>query len=629
MATMAGGDARKSVHTLTKSLVMNYQLIAKIRGTLCQECTLPFHQSILRAYHVQEEPATQGGGIVRNAVGEVKAQDLEALSPHALGRVTLNADGQGELLIHDKAAYNGGGLLLILEVPFLEGMESPESRHPARYLSLGTVSPAWEIKDRDSFHAPFSTCLPERIVLLLLEYFGLWIISGKVNVCDAQGKTIGPAPGLTVTAMDNDLIQDDDLGSATSDSQGHFRIAYRSRDFKRTPFSPAINTETLGGAGPDLYFIVKAGSNVRLRENPERGLQPDRKDVGRIACVQLCIPGTYDGRATSSAWTRIGYYQISTEGALKAFDGAGFLLPGGTEEKWAITGTIGLMGLQPYPLGSQQEYRFLYATTTGDNTQPALDASLFKPVKADDGIFVADQIVGVLKANLPAPFEYIPVNLRSNHLDSEGWVNLRQAVEDALDATKGFSAANLNNSEEAWYFSGNSALMHIDTKPLSKGRKSVPLQANVLYDGPPIPVEKIALRFEVREKGGGTPGQNNGTTLNAMVINNDAMSIDISMGKEECAIFRIGEPVQLGYSLFHPYLHHTTVEIKKGRSNYEPCGPVPIVPAGSDRAAGQVDLKSFLKEPCTYTVRMHWSLRLTNGVDNIGGHEEVQFYSEG
>ena len=607
---------------------MNYRLIAKIRGTLCQECTLPFHQSILRAYHVQEEPATQGGGIVRNTVGEVKAQDLEALSPHALGRVTLNADGQGELLIHDKAAYNGGGLLLILEVPFLEGMESPESRHPARFLSLGTVSPAWEIKDRDSFHAPYSTCLPERIVLLLLEYFGLWIISGKVNVCDAQGKTIGPAPGLTVTAMDNDLIQDDDLGSATSDSQGHFRIAYRSRDFKRTPFSPRINIETLGGAGPDLYFIVKAGANVLLQEDPDRGLQPDRKDVGRIACVRLCIPGARDGQVIPSVWTRVGNYHISTQGNPQAFDGPGFLHPGGTAENWAITGTIGLMGTPPYPLdpGSQEEYRFLYSSMTGDNTLAPLGASPFKPVVAGDGIFVENQFVGTLQRN--SPFILISVTLHGGHLDSEGWVDLRKALEDALNAEPGFSAADLNDPAQSWYFSSNSALMYVNTDPFTadEGRTPVPLQTNVLYGGLAIPVEKIALRFEIREKGSGTPGLNNGITLNAMVVNNDAMSMDLAMDNEECTIFQ-QEPVRLGYSLFHPYLHRANVHSKKGRSAYVFRGAVPI-PAGSDRAAGLFDLTPFLEGTCSYIARLSWSLRLTNGVDIISGHDEVPFYYE-
>lgn len=607
---------------------MNYQLIAKIRGILCQECTLPFRHSILRAYRVQEEQSTQGGGIARDTVGEVKAQDLEALSPQALGRVTLNAYGQGELLIQDKAAYNGGGLLLILEVPFLEGMEGPEPRHPARYLSLGTMFPAWDTNDRASFHAKYSVCLPERVVLLLLEHFGLWIISGKVNVCDAHGKTIGPAPGLTVTAMDNDLIQDDDLGSATIDSQGHFRIAYRSRDFKRTPFSPRINIETLGGAGPDLYFIVKAGSNVLLQEDPDRGLQPDRKDVGRIACVRLCIPGARDGRVIPSVWTRVGNYHISTQGNPQAFDGPGFLHPGGTADNWAITGTIGLMGTPPYPLdpGSQEEYRFLYSSVTGDNTNAALDASTFKPVVAGDGIFVADQFVGTLQKNFPLTF--VSVYLRASHLDSEGWVDLRKALEDALNATTVFSAADLSDPGQSWYFSHNSTFMRIDTHSFTaeEGRTPVPLQANVLYGGSAIPVEKIALRFEIREKGSGTPGLNNGITLNAMLVNNDAMSMDIATDNEECTIFQ-QEPVRLGYSLFHPYLHRVNVDSKKGRSAYIFRGAVPI-PAGSDRAAGLFDLTPFLEGTCSYIARLSWSLRLTNGVDIIGGHDEVPFYYE-
>lgn len=610
---------------------MKYHLIASIRGNLCQECTLPFHHSVLRAFRVRESLDVPTRGPQKDVVGEIKAQDLEALQGQAIGQVTLDAEGRGVLIAHESSGYAGEPLLLVLEVPFLDPMSKPEQRRATRYLSLGTTTPQWSTQDQRIATAPFSACLPERIVLLLLEYFDVWIISGKVNVCSERGLPISPAGGLTVTAIDNDWLKDDALGTATTDAQGRFRIAYRSADVKKTPLSPIINVETLGSAGPDIYFVVKAGNTVLLEEDPDRGLQPDRKDVGRIACVQLCIPGQGGGTVVPSVWIGVGKHKISTQGNPQAFDANGYLDPDSSANLWAITRSPSLVGTAPNPLdpAGLQEYRFLYSLVTGDNTQAALNPSTFTPYVPADGFVVE---VGTLYR--VAPFKTAVVFLTKAHIDpSEGWVNLRKALEDAVTNTPGLSVADLSDPAQTWVFSGNSILMRLDTTRLNTGgsRPEVSLQPGSLYVGAAAPVEKVALRFEVRSQGSNVPGINNGLTLNAMVINNDAMSVDIGMqnaagGNMECTIFN-QEPPFLAYSLFHPYLLNATVELRKGSGPSVNVGSI-SVPTNSDRVAGKFDLSPFLSGTCSYIAKLNWALRLSDGQFNIGDDESTSFYYE-
>src|SRR5947208_1333232 len=84
--------------------------------------------------------------------------------------------------------------------------------------------------------------------LAILTRFGVWSICGHLRTCK-EGQ---PIPGALVTAFDADWLQDDPLGSATTDFGGKFLISYLRDDFEKTPLSPwGINFELIGG--PDLY----------------------------------------------------------------------------------------------------------------------------------------------------------------------------------------------------------------------------------------------------------------------------------------------------------------------------------------------------------------------------------------
>src|SRR3954453_16010081 len=96
--------------------------------------------------------------------------------------------------------------------------------------------------------AAFEYCLPNRDGSEVRRRFGAWVICGMVTDC----KTGVAIAGVKVRAFDADWLQDDDLGSGTTDGAGKFRIDYLPIDFKQTPLSPLISFELIGG--PDIYF---------------------------------------------------------------------------------------------------------------------------------------------------------------------------------------------------------------------------------------------------------------------------------------------------------------------------------------------------------------------------------------
>jgi hypothetical protein len=101
-----------------------------------------------------------------------------------------------------------------------------------------------------------------------------------------------PLSGVQVTAYDADWIQDDCLGSATTDDEGKFRIDYAQADFLQTPLSPIINYEQ---GGPDLYFTVESPTGqILLKEPKTQGNSPERIDAGHCTYVELAVEGVLE-----------------------------------------------------------------------------------------------------------------------------------------------------------------------------------------------------------------------------------------------------------------------------------------------------------------------------------------------
>ena len=149
-------------------------------------------------------------------------------------------------------------------------------------FSITTLQPAWR-QTEDGFVAAWEYCLPSRIWCWILALFGVWTICGHLTTCEEGW----PIPGATVTAYDADWLQDDPLGSGTTDFSGHFLIYYTRDDFEKTPLTPwGINIEWVGG--PDVYFKAELGGTTILQETQADGRVPGRENAGPCLCVELC-----------------------------------------------------------------------------------------------------------------------------------------------------------------------------------------------------------------------------------------------------------------------------------------------------------------------------------------------------
>lgn len=206
---------------------------------------------------------------------------ISAKSSGLLGEATTDDGGNFVLKLDAASEYNGEAFevdLLIPDLPFRKANQP----HAGRQLTLTTMKPRWEAT-ATGFAAGWSYTIPVEIWSDMHSQFDAWVVCGTVVA--AENGT--PLPGVRVTAYDADWIQDDCLGSATTNDTGNFRIDYARADFLRTPLSPLINYEE---GGPDLYFRVESPTGeLLLQEVKTAANGPTRANVGHCTHVELAV----------------------------------------------------------------------------------------------------------------------------------------------------------------------------------------------------------------------------------------------------------------------------------------------------------------------------------------------------
>lgn len=320
----------------------------RLCGHICDDCEDPLGDVVVRLYRHRE-----GQDVTSLAAASAKetfvVNDAEAV---AAKRGALLAEGRttpdGRFAVTLPEGYRGEAFELDvrIEAPRHGG---PADREPLQF-TITTVQPRFRELPEESV-AAFEHCLPARTYCRILAWFGIYAICGRVTVC----KTKAPVPGVRVSAFDVDWIEDDSLGSATTDAQGKFLIFYPAAAYQRTPIS-WIQWEWFHG--PDLYFRVDfvPTATALLVEPRSRGRQPDRENVGPCACVDLCLERTPPPPPEPPpVFQRVGGYNFLT-----AIDSA----PGATGrtlgDDRAFYETIRLNGVLAKKLnGNPVEYAFL------------------------------------------------------------------------------------------------------------------------------------------------------------------------------------------------------------------------------------------------------------------------------
>ncbi|MEP7094876.1 MAG: hypothetical protein ABI793_12535 [Flavobacterium sp.] len=470
------------------------------------------------------------------------------------------------------------------------------------------------------------------------HFFDAWVICGHLMNC----KTNTPIANANVTAMDADFLTDDNLGSATTDANGHFRIDYSSADFKKTFLSPWINVETDPSflsfqSGPDVYFKAELAGTKLIDETKADA----RKNVGYCLCVNLCsevnvvTPG---GPTFPSAWTGIGNAFSSSYGSSSYdFDADGYAGSGKHVlfSHIRFTGQAALKSASGNPI----EYRFRVSKTTApNNTAPLPETNFTEIVGPLNGLFVSS-IVSKLSRKISSFFlNEIFVWSDKTDFDGEGWFDVNHAIERTL-VEKGLTPADLalyNVIEEDTLISMNTAVL---TTALSvpdsfSAGQEVP-------DANDIPIEKFAIRFEIREvidKPSNIfaiiPGD--GKTLNSVVMNNNPIyrRLAIKELEETTLCSPISGTLHAKYTLYHPYLSSCSLTIRKNSEVTERTildGIIDPAPAVDQRTNNNSTLNNPpTLERCTYIVKLKSSTRKHDGdnPDPDGGLplEQLFFY---
>ena len=411
---------------------MSHVISGRLVGLLCDDCWEPLVGATIRLVGATGDRVSQAAAaepkhtttVLEESVATERATSL-------LGEGVVGQDGA--FTIELREGYEGGAFDVDVYCGTMTGHKVPPK--PLTF-TLTTLAPQWR-ESKEGYAAAWSYEIPHRIWCGLRGRLGWWSICGHVRVCDTE---IG-VPGVKVSAFDVDWIQDDALGSATTDVSGHFRIDYTVADFSRTPWSPWINIELV--AGPDVYFRVDGPTGVLLQEPRSRGRAQDRQNVGPCFCVDLCVKDVPGDTDQPYPWfDHIGVYKTLT-----GFDSG----PGGTGrtlgDDRAFYSALRLNGVLGRLLGGQPaEYRFEY--DDGSGWKPVLPGQM---VPMQIGTWerltgslppVETKAVVVLGANGPDQIAVTP--------DAQGWIAVPQ-----------------DNSLTTGLFVPNNNLLGLDSRALS------------------------------------------------------------------------------------------------------------------------------------------------------------------
>ncbi|MEW5987042.1 MAG: hypothetical protein AB1791_10450 [Chloroflexota bacterium] len=270
---------------------MSYIFRGRLCGYLCDQCDEPLSNVVIRLYRVQSDPRVAALAVAdpKETFVLLDEEMIKARKKLLLAEARTDSDGRYEFVLTEKQGYKGEPFEFTVYCESVPGQKESRQRPQPRHFSVTTLQPLWRERG-DDYLWVWDYCLAYRYWCAIRALFGAWVICGHVLACQYKNQ---PLSGVTVYAYDRDWITDDPLGSAVTDAGGHFRIDYATADFQVTFLSPLLNIETPippFDSGPDLYFRVEAAGGLPLLVEPrDRGLDPDRDNVGHCFCVDLCV----------------------------------------------------------------------------------------------------------------------------------------------------------------------------------------------------------------------------------------------------------------------------------------------------------------------------------------------------
>jgi hypothetical protein len=588
-----------------------------LRGILDAELRVwdPIPDAEIVAVPVREPapPAGPTSGASRRAVAQVPHERV-AKETSAPGALRGKTDERGQFAIASREF--AGGFWRIYAC--FDAIHSPGSA-PAAPLrrevcfDLG-VYPG---------ERPVAADIPEALYCALKRLADRWTVFGRVTEC-SSGQSIS---GAVVSAFDTDWLQDDALGTATSNASGVYRIDYPGSAFRRGTF---IDVELFGG--PDIYFkVADSGSNVLIDEAPGAGRAPGRGDRGCCARINLCSSvGVHTGGGVfTDAWIKVGSdFVIPDASGLNDFDATGYM----GAPKFALAGSALMRGdvERETAAGRPVEYRFLVSDgPTANGGAPPADATFTRTVGEGAGapLFWNGAPIGEMVRL--SPLRIVKIDARLADLRPGGWLRVNDCIERVFSTTPGLSVADI----PAFIWNPD-ALLGIHTGALTTA-PDVPAGAaaagTAVPAGDHIPVERFALRFQIRSVDPGNPADvtplpGDGITLNSVVVNNNA--VYLALGVDADGTHVLCDPahgnISLPYTAYHPELETVSIGLHpNGGGNVFDATPLSgnTSPAVTESVSPGLFVGTLSR--CGYIVTLSATPRRHNGEIQFG-HAEVQ-----
>jgi hypothetical protein len=609
-----------------------------LRGYVCEDCLEEISNVEVLLYLPYRKEIAEADANVKETFRYVSKEEARKRENLFIDRITTDAKGNFEFEINEK--YIGSDF----DIDFVCGTVPPKFPKPKKeetlQFHLTTVSMRYELeKQAQNPKYRWEYRIAHKWWCYIRgHFFDAWVICGHLMNC----QTNKPIANAKVTAMDADFLTDDNLGSATTDVNGHFRIDYSSADFKKTFLSPWINIETDPSflsfqSGPDVYFKAELAGTKLIDETKANA----RKNVGYCLCVNLCseVTVTNPDDTFPSAWTGIGAAFSSSYGSNSYdFDANGFAGSG----KHVLFRTIRLTGQAALKsaAGNRIEYRFRVSDTTAPNNAASLpEANFTKIVGVTKDLFVSSVVSKLTRKTFSLIYNDLFVWSDQSDFDAEGWFDVNNAIERTLISV-GLTPADLS----LYNIIEEDTLISMDTSILTNA-SDVPDSINPGQNipvGNKILVEKFAIRFEIREVID-KPSNNfnviggNGKTLNSVVMNNNPIYRKLSIKElEDTTICSpISGTIHAKYTVYHPYLSSCSLHLNNNSHSVERDildGVINTLPAVDQRTNNSSQLNNPPNDMtrCTYILKLYSSTRKHDGdnADSDGGtpREQLFFY---
>jgi hypothetical protein len=618
---------------------MSYTLKGRLCGYVCDECEEPLARVGVRFYQPEsdEQLAARAVADPKETVALLTDVQTKQRASGLIGETTT--DDQGAFSVElDEKRYNGGPVEVDL---YFETVPRPRTSKKAKPLQVAvtTLQPSWRNGETGSIGA-WQYCLPNRLWCLILSRFGVWSICGHVRTC----KDKQPIPGALVKAFDADWLQDDALGSATTDFDGHFLISYLREDFEKTPLSAfGINFELVGG--PDVYFSAELGGSMILQETQADGRKPGRQNVGPCMCVDLCTDNVVVGDPeTVPHWQQVEVFDIHpTPGTLGShFTVEGFA--GDSSSAYAFAGGVTLKGNCPLvniATGNPLEYRFeigewTWSGTPDDpTTLPSVAPGVLSPVTQ-----MLSTLVGYVfytdGNGLAASY---PVYIGATD-NAGGWIKLqgRPVTVPMYNPPASTSVVNIDHTNFIRTFD-----LFVLNSPQITTAHAAKLPGNLpksdagrsLTTAEQEPIRRYQLRFEVRDATTLAPLP--GDQLDSIILDNSAVIVALDLEElraNACNPLASAANAHILYTVDHPHLRSFQITIGNNNGQVHPPpafsgSPTTAMPSGAFVAGdyffrggaggphlgsgnGGVPVAIGADPSCAYAVTLGWQTRIWN-----------------